>query len=344
MERWSAERAQKWSEEMRWLVGVNFIPIYAVNQLEMWQAATFDEERIRLELGWAAGCGMNCIRVFLQDQLWVQDAAGFLDRVDRLLGIAAAVGIRVLLVLFDSCWSPEPRLGVQPAPVPGVHNSGWVQSPGWERLMDVSCEGELREYVLGVVGCFAGDERVLGWDVWNEPDNQGGDPPERYGLKLERVLVLLPKVFGWVREAGATQPCSSGVWVGDWGKGATEMVRLQLAASDVISFHNYGPAEEFEGRIRQLVGFGRPMLCTEYLARGVGSTFEACLPVGKQFGVGMLNWGFVRGKTQTYLPWDSWQKPYREEPVMWFHDVLWEDGRAYREGEVELMRGLSGTG
>jgi hypothetical protein len=78
------------------------------------------------------------------------------------------------------------------------------------------------------------------------------------------------------------------------------------------------------------------------MARGAGSTIDGVLPVGKRMSVGMINWGFVRGKTQTYLPWDSWQRPYvLVQPAVWHHDLLWPDGRPYREREARILRALS---
>jgi hypothetical protein len=254
-----------------------------------------------------------------------------------------------MFVLFDSCWDPFPKLGKQRDPKPGVHNSGWAQSPGAEALRDPSQYARLEAYVKGVVGSFAKDDRVLAWDIWNEPDNTNGSS---YGKlepanKVELVLGLLPKAFGWARAAGAQQPLTSGVWKGDWS-GADKlspMEEIQLDNSDVISFHNYDRPPEFEKRIRWLEAYKRPILCSEYMARGNGSTFEGSLPVAKQYRVAAYNWGLVAGKTQTYLPWDSWQRPYTDrEPAVWFHEVFRTNGAPYRQPEVDLIRRLTGAG
>jgi len=172
--RWSEEKANSWYQQQPWLVGSNFIPASAINELEMWQADTFDPQEIDKELGWAQGLGMNTMRVFLHDLLWQQDAAGFRHRIDTFLTIAAKHRIRPVFVLFDSCWDPFPRLGPQHPPIPGVHNSGWVQSPGANALKDAAQYPRLKEYVQGVVAAFANDPRVLAWDVWNEPNNGNG--------------------------------------------------------------------------------------------------------------------------------------------------------------------------
>lgn len=344
-ERWTPERASQWYAKQPWLVGSNYVPANAINQLEMWQAGTFDPQRIERELAWAQGIGMNTKRVFLHNLLWEQDAKGFTKRVDEFLAIASRHGIKPMFVLFDSVWDPHPQLGPQRPPIPGVHNSGWVQAPGQERLVDESRYPLLKSYVQGIVGAFAKDERVLAWDVWNEPDNSGGGNYPEHKEKEALVAKLLPLVFEWARAKSPAQPLTSGVWHNDdWSSSGklNAIEAIQLAQSDVISFHSYDWPERFEERIRQLKGYGRPLLCTEFMARGNGSTFDGSLPIGKRNDIAMYNWGFVDGKTQTRLPWDSWQRPYTsQQPAIWFHEVLRADGTPYRARETELIKALS---
>ena len=344
--RWSEAKANAWYAKQPWLVGSNYIPATAINELEMWQAETFDPATIDKELGWAEGLGMTTMRVFLHDLPWQQDARGYQARINQFLDIAAKHQIKPMLVLFDSCWDPNPHPGKQHDPTPGVHNSGWVQAPGAKALQDPKEYPRLKTYVTGVVGAFGKDPRVLGWDVWNEPDNlntssYGREEPKN---KVDLVLKLLPQVFAWTREAGASQPLTSGVWKGDWSSDdkLSPMERVQLEQSDVISFHNYDKGAEFEKRIQWLQRFHRPILCTEYMARGNGSTFEGSLPIAKKYKVAAINWGFVAGKTQTYLPWDSWQKPYVDrQPAVWFHEIFKQDGTPYSPEEVDLLRKLT---
>ncbi len=346
--RWSEARAQSWYDTQPWLVGANYVPSDAINELEMFQAATYNPQLNDKELGMGEAIGMNTMRVFLQDQLWLSDPKGFQQRLNAFLDIAAKHHIKPLLVLFDSCWEPNPHLGPQHPPIPGVHNSGWVQSPGQQRLQDPAVEPQLKAYVQGVVGAFAHDDRILGWDVWNEPDNTNdGRFGEDAAAKVRRVDALLPQVFAWARAMHPTQPLTSGVWKGDWSHPAqeSETSRIQLAESDVISFHNYDWPEGFEARIHELQPYHRPLICTEYMARGNGSTFDTILPIGKKYHVAMINWGFVAGKTQTYLPWDSWERPYvLIKPTIWFHEVFKQDDTPYRDREVEIIRELTGRG
>lgn len=343
--RWSRERAHRWYAEQGWLVGANFIPSNAGNQLEMFQPETYDPQQIDNKLRIARLAGFNTVRVFLHDQLWAQDRSGFQNRLAQFVALASSHGIKPLFVLFDSCWDPFPRLGRQRRPRPGIHNSVWVQGPGAQRLDDHRYRRMLREYVVGVISQFRRDERVLGWDLWNEPDNPAANYREvERQDKVALVEELLPQVFGWARSVNPVQPMTSGVWDGPWADPAarSRMATLQLDLSDVLTFHSYDHPEGFEARIGELAPMGRPILCTEYLARGEGSTIEGVLPIAKRHNVGAYNWGLVAGKTQTYLPWDSWDRPYKSPPPVWFHDLFHADGRPYRDGEIRTIRKLTG--
>jgi hypothetical protein len=271
-DRWTEAQANAWYAAQSWPVGSDFLPSTAINELEMWQADTFDTATIDRELGWAEGIGMNTMRVFLHNLLWEQDPEGFKKRIDIFLTIAARHHIRPVFVLFDSCWEPFPKLGPQHPPIPGVHNSGWVQAPGAAVLADPAQYPKLKDYVVGVVGAFATDSRILAWDVWNEPQEENpsvylsGQPQSA----KDAVIKLVPQAFAWARSAHPTQPLTSGVFDGDWSSldTMTPMTRMQIEQSDVISFHNYSWPEEFEKRIVELQQFHRPLICTEYMAHG----------------------------------------------------------------------------
>jgi hypothetical protein len=346
--RWPEKKANDWYAKQPWLVGSDYIPANAINELEMWQADTFDPQRIDLELRWAEGLGMNTMRIFLHDLLWQQDAPGFRKRIDVFLRIADRHHIKPMLVLFDSCWDPVPQPGKQRAPTPGVHNSGWLQSPGAQALQDPAQSARLEAYVRGVVAAFANDKRILAWDIWNEPDNVNGGSYAKLEPvnKVNLVLAMLPKAFAWARAANPTQPLTTAVWKGDWSnpEKLTPMEKVQLELSDVNSFHNYGAPDDFEKHVLQLQAYHRPILCTEYMARGNKSTFQGTLPIAKKYKVAAINWGLVAGKTQTWLPWDSWSKPYVDrEPAVWHHEVFHTDGTPYRQEEVDFIREMTGA-
>ncbi|WP_375426924.1 cellulase family glycosylhydrolase [uncultured Sphingomonas sp.] len=344
-DQWTKGAANGWYAGQPWLVGANYAPATAINQFEMWQAETWDPATIDKELGLARGIGMNTMRVYLHNMLWEEDPEGLKRRMDQFLTIAARHGIRPMFVLFDSCWDPNPVAGPQRPPIPGVHNSGWVQSPGAARLADRGQHGKLEAYVKDIVGHFRNDRRIVAWDVWNEPNNEGGGNYAPTPNKKQLVAALLGRMFDAAQGADPIQPLTSGLWTGeDWDQQSKldAVERIQVARSDIMSFHDYNWPEQFERRARQMQTYGRPVLCTEYMARGNGSTFDGSLPIGKRMNIAMINWGFVDGKTQTRLPWDSWKKPYTsDEPTIWFHEVFRADGTPYRAAETDLIRRLA---
>jgi hypothetical protein len=336
---WSSEKANQWYNEKGWLLGCNYAPSSAVNQLEMWEAETFDPLTIDRELGWAENLGFNSVRVFLHDLLWKHDAKGLLERMETFLNIADSHGIGVMFVLFDSVWNPFPAPGKREYKI-GVHNSGWLQSPGLEILGNLDRHDELEGYVKGVIGHFANDKRIHVWDLFNEPcnTNQASYGAHEPSNKADLALALLRKVFTWARSLQPSQPLTSGVWIGEWCEmKVKELDRFMLEASDVITFHNYESPEEMERRIKKLQRFNRPILCTEYMARGFNNTFESILPVFKEHNVSGYNWGLVAGKTQTSYPWDSWSVSYDGEPSLWFHDIFRVDGTPYKEEEIRYL-------
>ena len=347
-QRWSVERADEWYKQRGWLVGCNFAPSTAINQLEMWQADTFDPNTIERELTWAQDLGFNSVRVFLHNLLWTQDAEGFTKRMEQFLEIADRHKIGVMFVLLDGVWDPFPHTGRQREPKPHVHNSGWVQSPGMHILRDPVRHEKLQGYIKGVISHFRQDKRVHAWDLFNEPDNINRPAyvklePEN---KADLALALLKKVVVWAREVDPCQPITAGVWVGDWSSDErlTPISRYMLDNSDIITFHCYSNLPEMQKRVESLRRFGRPIVCTEYMARPVGSTFEVILPWLKQENVGAYNWGFVAGRTQTIYPWDSWEKKYKAEPPVWFHDILRKDGKPFDPNEVELLKKITKGG
>ena len=343
--RWSEERANEWYKHNNWIVGCNYIPSTAINQLEMWQSESFDPTTIRKELTLANDLGFNTVRVFLHHLLWEQDPQGFLDRISQFLAIADEFGIRTMLVLFDAVWDPHPKLGKQPAPISGVHNSGWVQSPGYSVLNNPESYDMLKGYVQGVIGRFRSDQRVLIWDLFNEPDNmnQTSYKDDNYAVhKAELSLNLLRRSLRWARALDPIQPLTSAPWQNDWTENEklSDIDNYMFTHSDVITFHCYENREGMEKRIQSLQRFNRPMLCTVYMARPHGCTFEEVLPILKRYNVGAYNWGFVAGKTQTNYPWDSWSKQYESEPELWFHDIFKSNGEPYRKEEIEFIRSL----
>ena len=348
--KWSEDRAWQWKKEYGWMVGTNFNPSTSINQLEFWQEDTFDLETIERELEWSAELGMNLHRVYLHNLLWDQDSLGFLKRIDNYLKISESYGIKTLLVLLDDVWHPVPKLGKQPEPIPYVHNSGWVQAPGSAILGDSLRHGELKNYIKGIISHFSDDNRVVGWDLYNEPDNispsnsnpkypgRGPDVKEKHIYSLS----LLKKTFKWAREINPSQPLTVGLWKepNSWSAldSLSPIDKFAILNSDVISFHAYGNLNETRKKIEDLEKYNRPLLCTEYLARGGDNTFQKMLPLFKEKEVAAINWGFVAGKTNTAFPWSSWEEQFDSLPKVWHHDIYLPDKTPFDKKEIEFIK------
>ncbi|TGE22396.1 1,4-beta-xylanase [Hymenobacter aquaticus] len=327
-QRWTAARAQAWYRAHPWISGANFTPSTAINQLEMWQAATFDPVTIDRELGWAEGIGFNTMRVFLHSLAWKQDPKGFKERLNTYLALADKHHIQTMFVFFDDCWNKQATIGAQPTPKPGIHNSGWLQDPGDPASRDSATFMALRPYVQDVLSSFRHDKRILLWDLYNEPGNSG---------KLTASLPLLRNVFAWARAVDPDQPLSVGLWAWDF----QALNTYQALHSDIITYHSYDEAAIHQRLIELLETHGRPLICTEYMARPRNSRFATIMPMLKTQNVGAINWGLVDGKTNTKYQWDT-PLPDGSEPAEWFHEVFRRDGTPYRKEETELIRRLNG--
>jgi hypothetical protein len=347
--RWTPAQANDWYKNQPWPVGCDFIPSTAINQLEMWQPETFDPATIDRELGLGESLGFNTVRVFLHVLPWSKDREKFFANVDKFLEIADQHKVRPMIVLFDGVWDPDPQSGPQNRPRVGVHNSGWVQSPGRVILADNAKQDALKPYVTSVISRYANDKRVLAWDLFNEPDNLNGNSYGPLELKnKDAVAARLVKLsFEWAREVNPKQPLTVCLWgpAPQWDQPETlnQVHRAAVELSDIISFHDYGNTDSMARRISQLRKYERPLFCTEYMARGNGSTFQAILPLLKKEKVAAYCWGLVDGKTQTKYPWATWQMPILGEPNPWHHDIFYSVGKPYRESEVQLIRSLTGA-
>ena len=324
--KWPLEKAKEWYANHDWIVGANFVPSSAINQLEMWQEKTFDPETIDKELGFAENIGMNAMRVYLHSLAYKADKEGFKNRLKKYLEIADKHKIKTIFVFFDDVWNSSPKIGTQPVPKPGTHNSGWVQDPGYPASTNKANFPELEKYVKDIMQSFSNDDRVLMWDLYNEPGNND---------KGNKSMPLLQAVFKWGREVNPSQPLTVGLWKWD----LKDLNAFQALNSDIVSYHHYGEPEEHMKVIELLKTHGRPLVCTEYMARTRNNRFSNTLPMLKEENIGAINWGLVNGKSNTIYAWDT---PIEsgEEPIEWFHDIFRNDGSPYREDETRLIKNL----
>lgn len=326
---WTKQKANLWYSTLPWLSGCNFQPSTAINQVEMWASDTYDASTIEKELGWAEELGFNVVRVYLSSEVWKIDPSGFKKRIENFLSICDKHKIKPIFVFFDDCWNEETVQGKQPAPKAGVHNSGWVQDPACSLRADTTkLFPVLEKYVKDILETFKNDNRILLWDLYNEPGNS------QHGISS---LPLLKNVFKWGRQINPTQPLSAGIWY----FGTTELNTFQLENSDVITYHNYNDVSDHQMWINFLKAYDRPMICTEYMARRNNSLFPNIMPLLKRNNIGAINWGFVSGKTNTIFAWDE-PRTNEKEPSLWFHDVLRKDKTAFDPAEVEFIKRMNG--
>ena len=325
-ERWSPQDSWQWYKKQPWLVGFNYVPANAINTTEMWQRETFDAATIDREMTLAQNTGLNCARVFVQYLVWENDPAGFKQRLSTFLDIAARHGIKIMFVLFDDCAFGsmiEPFLGKQPDVNPGEYANGWTPSPGPSRVVNPQAWPKLKAYVKDVIGTFRADRRILAWDLYNEPGNTAMG---------NKSLPLLNRVFVWARQEGPEQPLTAGFWSSQ----LKDLNDVMLSQSDVVTFHIYSGPGTTKRMISELAKRGRPMICTEWMNRPVGSTFESILPIFYQERVGSIFWGLVNGKTQTNYHWGS--KAGDPAPAVWQHDIFRGDLTPYDQGEIQLLQ------
>lgn len=355
MDRWTTKDANDWWAARPWVCGFNFLPSTAVNFLDMWQAESFDLPTIERELGWAGEIGFNALRVNLHTLVWQHDRDGLFDRFDKVMAIAAKAGLDTVPCLFDDCGfgGAEPVYGPQPAPVPGVHNSRAVASPGRAVVMNTAARPDLAAYVGDIVRTFRTDRRILFWDLYNEPGNRMVFAPDKFirfpGHLAAHALSLMEEAFVWARAECPEQPLTVAAWTTplpdeDAHPYQTEIDRSALLHSDIVTFHAYWKAGKVSQFIDYLSVLDRPMLCTEWMARTVDSRIEDQLQIFHERNVGCFQWGLVRGRTQTHLPWPAdlvRAHGGHADRDLWFHDLLDENGDPYDRREVDLIKSLT---
>lgn len=326
---WSNEQAWNWYNHMPWLCGVNYIPAYAINYTAMWDKTTFSAKDIDRELQLLENLGMNCVRVVLQHAVYEDDPKYFIKTFNRFLALCWRHGIKVMPIFFDDCSfgvNNDPVIGRQPEPLRGWYAWAWSPSPGYTIVVDESQHYRLERYVTDVMTSFAQDERILAWDLYNEPTGT------RMHSLANHSMSLLRKVFQWARRVNPSQPLTTGIWNGN-----KELDEFLSEHSDIITFHCYDNKENTTHRIDSMMEKGKPVICTEWMNRPKGSTYVDLLPVFKKKRVGCMAWGLVNGKTQTDLPWGH-RPEHGEYTGPWQHDLYHADFTPYDENEVQIIK------
>jgi hypothetical protein len=335
--RWDERRAFQYMQRFGEVKGCNYVPSDGSSILH-----SPNKELIRREIGWARNVvGLNSVRVWVDLADYQINEEQVLTNFESFLGTCDANQIKVLPVLsLQSFLDPEydSKAAGASGPLldfhPSVHGGGWRYS---NRLGWPCCEPEgnipsktmaawvktkpaAEHFIRSLLSRYAKDDRVLLWDLYNEAP------------KAARPLV--ETIFQWAREVNPSQPLSV-CWQGH-------------DLSDVITFHTYArpgfetanrnsPGWDFLTELDWARAWGRPMLCTEWLARPFGNTIEAILPFYERYHIGWYVWGLCAvGPAQYQFPWD-WPMG-SPPPEKWFHCLLYPDGTPYSAEEILMIR------
>jgi len=331
--RWSAEKANAWYAAQPWLCGFNYVPANAVNCTAMWMDGVFSAELIDAELALAEDVGFNCVRVMLPFIVWENEPEAFHERFSIFLKLCARRGMRVMPSLFDDCCFGDqhnPVFGPQPPMIDGWYSNAWTPSPGHGIVLDSSQWPRLQPYVRSMLDTYRADERIVAWDLYNEP-TQGVHFGDLHWFLGDVTLPLLELVCDWAREVNPIQPFTIGMWDNN-----PKLNDIILAHSDLLSFHQYSSVADLTTQIQALQAHERPLICTEWLCRHLNCTPETYLPVLRQYRVGAIHWGLVNGLTLTHLPWGH--LPGQPVPDVWQHDLYHGDHTPYDENELVSFR------
>lgn len=347
MKKWSEEKVWAWYNAHSWIRGCNYMSADCANRIDQWQSEGFEErfETTKAEIALMEQLGFNSVRLIPEFVVWDEEHDSFFERFDRYLDLLWSHGISSMVVLANDCMPPKtpewkaPKLGPQNTDW-GYHGGrknsqhGLFNAVGYHVLDDDDTAVRYFEMVREIVTRYKNDERIIIWDVYNEPGNSN---------RRELTPKNLERIFSICREIDPIQPLTCGTWSGD-GESIPEIERYGLENSDIISYHNYHDYVTNIKIIKNLKKYNRPIINTEWLARCSHNTVEEMFPLFYLEKIGCYNWGFVAGKYQTYEPWNSsWQR-YEANPnidfdfTKWFHDLYRPNHRPYNPKEVDLIR------
>ena len=345
---WSKEKAWDWYQKRPWIRGCNYMSADCANRIDQWQADGFEQrlETTDRELALAAQTGFNSIRIIPEFIVWDQEHDSFLKRFDRYLDVCAKHGITCMVVLANDCMRPKGleinRLGRQHVAW-GYHGGRKLSQHdsigiGYHVLDEPETAPRYFEMVREMVVRYKNDERIIIWNVYNEVGNSG---------RKEITLPNLKRIFEICREIDPVQPLTCETWsLGGEIENLPEAERYALEHSDIISYHSYSDYITNIKIIRALKQLGRPILCTEWLARCLDNNVREMFPLFYIERIGCYNWGFVAGKSQTYEPWNSLWKQYEDNPnekidfTKWFHDLYRPNHKPYDPKEIEIIKSI----
>jgi hypothetical protein len=296
--------------DWRWVKGAVFVPTSAVNEAQQWDE--YDPVINDRELHYAAIYGLNCVRVYLHYDIYLKKKAALLADIEDFLTRAGKYGIKTEFVFFDDCWNqPDPGMLAPdyqyPAPIPGVHNSRWLVSPGEQvRRHYAENREHLKAYVQDIVNAHKHDPRIAFWETYNEPNHSA------------ETRRLLQDAYAWVHETGTTIPVT-----------ATGREFAGEPYSDFGSWHEYG-GYRYTGATN--------LLCTECMNRE-GQTIPGVVEHFKD-QTGFIFWEFGIGRDNCRFAWKNDRThPRPDETPTPFHGVVYPDGHPWSVDDVKALLG-----
>lgn len=350
--KWSKEKIWEWYNSKPWIRGCNYMSADCANRIDQWQQYKFEErfETTKKELALMSKLGYNSIRIIPEFFVWKEEHDGFMERFERYIELANQNGISCMVVLGNDCCPPKEEalerlhLGEQHVDW-GYHGGrkvsqhGKFDGAGYSILDEPKSAEKYYEFVREIVEKYKNDERIIIWDVFNEPGNSKRD---------SMSLLHMKKFLEIIRNIDPIQPLTIAIWsqLTNFEK-LREIEKFGLENSDIISYHNYGSYENNIRELKLLKKYDRPIINTEWLNRCGGNTIEELFPLFYLEKVGCYNWGFVAGKYQTYEPWNGIWNSYEENPdsiinnfdfTKWFHDIYRPSHNPYNPKETELIK------
>ena len=359
MEKWTKEKAWEWYNSRPWIRGFNYVPADCSGWVEMWQEYNHAEkvETMRRELALAKQIGFNAVRQFLAFDVWMYQRESFLKNVEEFLEICHENGLGVLFVLISDGGRPKkkPDFGeinagvfhgsfkVDARMIPGIFpcKDPYVPAaapaapaakpaPLYSPVDEPELAEKFYEYCEDLASRYAKDERVIVWNIWNEPGNSS-----RGTLSVPHMK----RAFEIFRSHDPIQPLCADVWRMPKTNILTEEEATAIELSDIISYHDYGSLDHSVRVIEFLRQYERPMLNTEWLHRVQFNNVATHLPLYYNNNVGVFNWGFVNGKFKGHEPWEACWRRYAKgeklEMTKWQHDLLRPNYRPYDPEEIK---------
>lgn len=352
--RWTAEEAWAWQKKVGWLHGCNFIGSDCANRIDMWQSYKNAErmETAERELALCRDVGFDTVRLIVEFDVWLREHDSFMKILGSYISLCEKYGLSVMLVLANEAqlcrgekYVPKP-LGEQVYAL-GHHQGRFPLTPEqkamtpYHELERPETREKYLEMVREIVSVYRTDERIICWNVYNEPGITIG---------VERSLPLIKLMFETVRALDPSQPLASDIWYWRDLNDMRPNDKLSAELSDVISWHSYKPLEDFAFDLECLKKLGRPILLTEWLNRINHQEVRELYPVLFLERINCWCWGFVAGKTQTYEPWDSLWEQFdandgntRYDFTRWQHDLFRPSLRPYDPNEIKLIEKINET-